>query len=628
MLEALVVTVADVAVPDQTPLVPGGLEHALAAHVAGITYADLPPSTVDMTRRLILDDLGVALAGTRAAGCAELSALVSSWDEEPQARLFDTGNQVPAHNAILVNSTFARAHEFADVHEQGLAHSTATMVPLVMAVADMIDRPVSGSEFMAAVAVGIDVIARIGLAPRVLEGANSRPMSHTYNGATMVGALVAGKLLGFDVDALHNTLGIAYSQCAGNQQALQEGFLMVRVQQGISASAGLVSALLHQIGITGARESLEGVSGYYHAFHRGEYDRGPVLADLGRRFEVDRVSIKPYPCCKLTHTGIAAAVEATRQHDFSFDDIDYVEVTVNNHSSFDVVCEPRGRAERKTRALAGAGAIVAAQFSMPYVVATALVRGTVTLEDFRPSHVAYLLVLSVMDRVVTTIDENDHTSSTTFPTPGIVDVHLRGRRTDPWSSPLRQGSSERTDGLRRRCRPEIPRRCGLRGRPVFTDGPRPTHRAGRQPGGTHRHHTADGHHHQPRLSLCGQVSSAGTPTARSIPLRLVHYVDQRLTCDEPAGIGQQHPPTLTLHIGADSSHMRGDQQPGGVPGRMCDRQWLFGHHIDGCAARPSGVQRLHQVVDVHHTAAADIDEDGRWFHLREFCCGEQSQRRR
>lgn len=401
------------------------LESALIDHVLLTQYADLPDSTVAATRRLILDTLGAVLAGANAEGCAALADLVTGWGGAQQARMLHSGKRAPAHNAALVNSTMARALEIADVHEQGLLHSTVTVFPAALAAAELVGG-VTGEELIAAVALGIDVAIRTALAPKLHTEGNRRPMSHTFLCGLLGASLAAGKLLGLSGTELRDTLGIASAMSSGTQQSLTEGTLAVRLQQGMTASLALQCAVFTQIGFNGPQDALEGPAGFYHAFFQGEYNREAILADLGSKYEVERASIKPYPCCKLTHTAIAAALNARSQVQLAPEQIERVVVEVNNHAAYDVVCVPENAADRR-KELLDRKADVRARFSVAYLVATALVHGRpITLTDFDESSLSDPAVLDVMDRVETVIDEQQ-AGAPTFPTPGVVDVYLAGQ---------------------------------------------------------------------------------------------------------------------------------------------------------------------------------------------------------
>jgi 2-methylcitrate dehydratase PrpD len=307
----------------------------------------LPASTVRRTKLLVLDTLGAALAATSAAGCAELRDLVVGWGGRPEARLVGSQARVPAHSAALVNATLARALEVDDVHEVGLTHSTATMVP----VAPITD----------------------------LGGRDYRPrsMSRTYQTGTLA----------------------RQQAIPGNLQGLAEGSLTVRVQQGVGAQSAVLAAEFARAGVSGTRESLEGKYGWFQAFWGGRYALEPLLDGLGTRFEVEAVSVKPYACCNYGHTSIAAAID-----------------------SWDLICEPLA-VKASAEALAGPNGWALAQFSLPYMVACALARGRLTIEDLDPAARADRAIASLLPKINIVMEDTTRDLEE-LPEPGHVVVEL------------------------------------------------------------------------------------------------------------------------------------------------------------------------------------------------------------
>lgn len=405
--------------------VPRPLEDLLVSHVAGCRFENLPQSTVNAAKCLMLDTLGAILAARDVPDIVRLSALIRGWGGD-EATLIGSSDRVIAHHAALINGTMARALELDDVHEKAILHATATILPVALAAMEL-RGGVSGKELLTAVALGIDLSARISLALAVDVGSSAAPtrtMSFTYQTGILVGSLVAARIMGLDENAIRNVLGVAYSQCAGNQQALFEGVSTVRVQQGLSAMTAVLSAQLGKAGVTGARHSLEGAAGYFQAFHQGRCDRDVLLDGLGARFEVENVSIKPFPCCKYTHTAIAAALEVRAHPEFELDRVTSIVAHVDHREYYEIVCQPESRIERR-RQLAGPDGRVRAQFSLPYVVAAALRDGEVGLRHFTEPCRCDPRLLALTDKVSTTIDAG--APARALPIPGVLDIYLRDR---------------------------------------------------------------------------------------------------------------------------------------------------------------------------------------------------------
>jgi 2-methylcitrate dehydratase PrpD len=408
----------------------GDAAAALVRFAVGCRYEDLPADTVVATKRLVLDTLGAALAGADAAGVGELRQLVTSRGGRPETRVWGSRASVPAPSAALVNATAARALELDDVHEVALVHSTATMLPVALAVADH-QGGVSGRDVLTAVAVGIEICVRLALATEMSLGGEQhvrRVMSLTTQAATLAGALVAAKVAGLAEEQAADAFGVAYRSMPGNLQMLLEGARVVRVMQGVSAQLAVQSAELAALGIDGPRRTLEGPAGFYPAFHRGAYDRGRLLGGLGEAFRVPEVSIKPYACCKAGHTAISAAVEAAAAvpGGFAPDDVERIVVHIAGMDIWDILVDPPSRKADPDQ-LAADGAVALAQFSLPFMVACGVLRRGLTVGDLSPEARADPGLRELIRRTEVVVTDTVR-GVAQLPEPGHVELHLKDGR--------------------------------------------------------------------------------------------------------------------------------------------------------------------------------------------------------
>lgn len=308
-------------------------------------------------------------------GLPELRDVLSTSFAGSVATMFGSNEPTSAYAAAVANGAACRALETDDVHEQGVIHVTATVVPAAIAAAQAANHPVTGRELLGAIALGSDAAVRMSLAACPLdswEGGGIRGMSTTYQVGTFASALTAARLWRLSYEQVVHAMGYAYSLASGNQQATYDGGLAIRVQQGLSAGSGLTAAQLAAAGLTAARHPLEGAAGYYNLYWRGRYDRSQILDGLGRRLTVADISIKPYPSCKFTHNAITALLELFEDSRPSMADIIEVEIEVPSRENYFTVCEPVERKQSPTDR-------VGAQFSLPYMVALTLKNGWPTL---------------------------------------------------------------------------------------------------------------------------------------------------------------------------------------------------------------------------------------------------------
>jgi 2-methylcitrate dehydratase PrpD len=210
----------------------------------------------------------------------------------------------------------------------------------------------------------------------------------------LVAAAMAGKLLDFEEMKLRDAMGIAYAQCAGNNQAHLDGASTVRLQQAFGSKAGILSTVLADEGFTGAKAILEGSYGLYPLYMYGEYAVDVLTEELGKQFEGSEITIKAYPCCGFTHAGINAALQLTQEHEIKADDIE--KITLHTSSYGHSVCGGEKKIVPKT--------VPDAQFSYYYAVATSLVRGKVFIDDFTEDAVRDPRVLAMARKIEVVMD--------------------------------------------------------------------------------------------------------------------------------------------------------------------------------------------------------------------------------
>ncbi len=346
----------------------------LVEYMIDCRFNDIPQEVIDEKKKNLLDTLGVMIAGFDAPGCQTVVDEIAAWGGRKDASIFGYGARVPVHNAAIANCMMARALDFDDVFADSIIHINATNVPVAFAVAEFL-KGRSGKELLTAMTVASEFAARMGLANAVPS--NISGFSFTFQFGSIIAAIVAGKLMGFSPQKMQNALGIAYSQLAGNNQCYLDGAMTIRLQQGLSAGAGVLGAVLAGQGITGAKAVLEGKFGYYNVFAGGRYDPGILTKDLGRHFYGTYHTLKPYPCCTHLHGAIGGILEMLAKTPVAPDSIEKVTIGVNQ-SAYNLCCLPL---EQKNRP----ASIVDLQFSFNYVVAAAILDGRVELDHFRQS---------------------------------------------------------------------------------------------------------------------------------------------------------------------------------------------------------------------------------------------------
>jgi 2-methylcitrate dehydratase PrpD len=294
----------------------------LAELAARTRYEDLPPRAIEAAKTFILDTIGVGAGGAAAPRVAELVDTAASWGAGEEATVWVDGRKLPAGAAAVVNAYQIHALEWDCVHEPAVVHPMATLLSAIVAAAERRGargRPVSGRELLLATVLGVEVACTIGAA--------SRSPMRFFRPATAGGFGVvagAGRIAGLDAGALVEAFGILYGQTSGTLQAHLEGSMVLGLQVGFNARAGLNAIDLAAAGLTGPHDVLTGPYGFYRLFEP-ESDIATWWSELGKTWQITRLSHKPFPSGRLTHAAIDAVQRARRERAFAADEVESID---------------------------------------------------------------------------------------------------------------------------------------------------------------------------------------------------------------------------------------------------------------------------------------------------------------
>jgi 2-methylcitrate dehydratase PrpD len=369
---------------------------AIAQNLVEVEYKDLPGQIVDIAKKEVLDSLGVALAGSAAPGIQELAEVLKGFGGNKQASMIAGRLKLPVLFAAQVNASMMHALDYDDAMDNTVAHTGCITVPVCFALSECRGK-ISGKDCITALTLGADLMARLGLATKYKGGMVKAGWFYASLYGYMTAAAVSGKILGFNENKMINALGLAYQMTSGNQQAVIDGALAKRMAVGFAASGGIMAALMAEKGITGAKNIIEGDYGLFNVYHRGAYDREALLSDLGQDFKLKDLTIKPYPSCRLTHPFIDAALALVKEHDIKADQVTGVtifggEAGYSLSVPLEVKCSPR--------------TIVDSQFSVPWGVATAIVKRRFAIADISEKAIVDPGVLAMAKKIQAKKDTN------------------------------------------------------------------------------------------------------------------------------------------------------------------------------------------------------------------------------
>jgi 2-methylcitrate dehydratase PrpD len=237
---------------------------------------------------------------------------------------------------------------------------------------------------------------------------------HAPGNMGILGAAAAcAKLLKLPLDQTRMALGMAVPMAGGVEANF--GTMTKSLHVGQAGRNAVLAAKLAAAGFTANGEAIESEVGYYDAYYRVFPEADSPLDSLGQSWELveSGLRIKPYPCGGLAHTAIDAALSLQGELRVN-DEIEAISVEVTERVLGRIVFGiPRTELEAK--------------FSMPYLVARALIDGRVGLDAFTDEAIQERRLLALAEKVQMRLGKD--LKSTKAGRPSRVTIHLRDGRT-------------------------------------------------------------------------------------------------------------------------------------------------------------------------------------------------------
>ena len=345
------------------------LTRELAEWIAGVSFESLPPSIVEQAKRVVLDSFGECLFVGRTKPWGQTIARFAA--VEPRAAestIIGSGKTTFAPLAALANGTMALGFELADVLPDAGVRPYAVTVPPALAISEA--RARSGRELITAIVVGYEVLYRISIAMD-RDDFNRIPEQGLYPPAvlgTFGAAAAAGKAVGLDASDMNVALGIAGALTGGTFQGHDEGAWTRCLNGGLACERGVKAVQLAEAKFEGPLHALEGPAGFYSVFAGGKYHGARILEDLGTDYVIGRTWTKAFPVNGTMQSAVEALLTILTVHNLSPQDIAAIRASWVMYLPFlgkDDVWTP-----------------VAAQASLPFVLASAAARGKIDPSSF------------------------------------------------------------------------------------------------------------------------------------------------------------------------------------------------------------------------------------------------------
>jgi 2-methylcitrate dehydratase PrpD len=299
------------------------LTRELGRFVSEIRFDKLPADAVAVAKLGFTDCIAVMVAGSDEPVVKIARDVLVPKASEPEARLVPSGERLSGADAALVNGTAGHAFDFDDVALDG--HPSAVLVPAILAEAEALGA--SGRDMITAYVAGYETWAE--LLSRELDHLHTKGWHPTCVFGAVGAAAACAVLRKLDAERTATALAVAASEASG--VSANFGTMMKPLQVGRAAQSGVLAARLAAAGLTASLDALEHNNGFLMAFSpKGRIEVDAGTSQLGKTWRIvtERLNVKQYPMCYLTHRVIDGVVDLAKQHDIDPAKVERVDVSI------------------------------------------------------------------------------------------------------------------------------------------------------------------------------------------------------------------------------------------------------------------------------------------------------------
>ena len=343
-------------------------QETLARFLARTDFSALPVEVINRSRWVVADSLAVIAAGMQEPEMQHLVRHLATEEGNGPATLIGSPTRLGCSMAAFVNGTAGTFLELDEGNQFARGHPGIHVVPAALARGEALGC--NGTDFLLAIALGYEVGSRIGIASKI------RLSMHPHGTWGTVGAAVAvGKLGGYDARRFRGLINL--SSCLGlttSRRTMLEGGTVRNSYSGISNELGLRADQMIRAGFTGEADGLRTV---YGSVVSEAFEESLMTEALGKRWEIARNYFKMHACCRYNHGSLDALGDILAGRPAgSLDPTQIVRVDIDTYS---LAAQLSNQAPEN---------MLAAKFSLPFSVATAIVNGHAGLESYRAAALA------------------------------------------------------------------------------------------------------------------------------------------------------------------------------------------------------------------------------------------------
>jgi 2-methylcitrate dehydratase PrpD len=353
----------------------------LARFVTGTSWDDIPETVRRHAKLVLLDTLGVILAGSQQPEVQQLRNRLIAPGGQGGTVLARGCPTTDPRTAALLNGIAGRSIELCEGHRYVSCQGAVQVVPAVLATGEWSSR--SGREALTALILAYDVAVRIGacLTPRTL--------AHQNGQAPLIGAVAAGaRLRGLNADETSCALRVgATLVLTPSYTNAVAGATTLNVAGGMSGFAG---ALVPDLALAGFEAQDNAIEEAFTSLVGDGFQPAKMVEELGTRWEIARNYFRLRACCNPIYAALEALEEALAELRPSPDQIERIEVATYRFASMMRNPDPKNN--------------FGAKYSLPHAAAAMVVRGNVGYGSFTEATIHDPAITALRRRVQITED--------------------------------------------------------------------------------------------------------------------------------------------------------------------------------------------------------------------------------
>jgi 2-methylcitrate dehydratase PrpD len=354
--------------------------HDLGRFTAALSWLDQSSEVREAVLRVLVDSFSVMIAGGRLSEMARLRDRLPV--SQGPSSVFGGERTAGVLDAAWLNGTALVSLELDEGNKRVRGHATAHVLPAVVALGE--SRAVRGSEFAAAFLAGHEVASRFGSAVVLHQGV------HPHGNWGVTGAAAgAARIMGLDAASIAASIDISAALALITPFRVATAGMGVRnAWIGHANVAGIQAAALAQEG-----EPLVGIADESFGQMVGALSPAELSLDLGSEYFITGGYFKRHASCSYTHPPADVALAVFSEFgSVDSDAVDTIEIRTHHLAS------NLQSYEWPTR--------LAAMFSIPYVVAVALLDGKCWPESFDEAKRTDLRIADLAKKVSVNMDES------------------------------------------------------------------------------------------------------------------------------------------------------------------------------------------------------------------------------